>query len=98
MQIIADVLGDKIKLAASDQSVALGAAILGCLAAGKEITGYVAISQAIQAMAKVREDLVYRPDLAARKRYEKLYHLYREIASSDGQVAAAMRKLRDLEN
>ena len=97
MQICADVLGEKIKLAASEQSVALGAAILGCIAAGPEVTGYAAISQAIQAMAKVREDLVYRPDLGAKKRYEKLYQLYREMASADGPVAVVMRKLRELE-
>ena len=64
MQIYADVLDERIKLAESDQSVALGAAILGCLAAGPEATGYPGISQAIHAMARVREDLVYRPDLA----------------------------------
>jgi L-ribulokinase len=95
MQICADVLGEKIKLAASEQSVALGAAILGCIAAGTEVTGYAAISQAIQAMAKVREDLVYRPDLQAKKQYEKLYKIYREIGSAEGPMAAVMRKLRD---
>jgi L-ribulokinase len=96
MQICSDVLGEKIKLAASEQSVALGAAILGCIAAGTEVTGYHAISQAIQAMAKVREDLVYRPDLEAKRRYEMLYQVYREIAAGEGQVAGAMRRLREI--
>jgi L-ribulokinase len=95
MQICSDVLGEKIKLAGSEQSVALGAAILGCIAAGGEATGYVAISQAIQAMAKVREDLVYRPDLGAKRRYAKLYQLYREVAAADGQLVSTMRRLRE---
>lgn len=96
MQIYADVLNEKIQLAESDQSVALGAAILGCLAAGPEVTGYPAISTAVQAMARQREDLVYRPDLQARKQYEKLYPVYRALTTSAGPLASAMRDLRDL--
>jgi len=94
MQIYADVLNEKIALAASDQSVALGAAILGVLAAGEEVTGYAQVSQAIHAMAHQREDLVYRPDLQARKEYDKLYALYRTLADPAGPVTAVMRQLR----
>ncbi len=95
MQIYADVLGQKIGLAESDQSVALGAAILGCLAAGPEVTGYPAISTAISAMARQREDLIYRPDLPARRAYAKLYEVYRSLAHAAGPLAAAMRELRN---
>jgi L-ribulokinase len=94
MQIYADVLGEKITLAQSDQSVALGAAILGCLAAGSEVTGYAQISQAIHAMARQREDLAYRPDLHARKAYEKIYPLYRALCECEGSTAGVMRELR----
>lgn len=94
MQIYADVLKEKIELAASDQSVALGAAILGCLAAGEEVTGYAQTSQAIHAMAQQREDLVYRPDLAARKEYDRLYALYRALADPSGPLTTVMRALR----
>jgi L-ribulokinase len=94
MQIYADVLNEKICLAASDQSVALGAAILGCLAAGEEVTGYAQVSQAIHAMAHQREDLVYRPDLAARKEYDRLYALYRKVTDPMGPLAAVMRELK----
>jgi L-ribulokinase len=96
MQIYADVLNERITLAESDQSVALGAAILGCLAAGDEMTGYAQISQAIHAMARQREDLMYRPDLQARKDYEKLYPIYRRLADGNGVVASAMRELREI--
>jgi L-ribulokinase len=96
MQIYADVLNEKIAIAESDQSVALGAAILGCLAAGESATGYANISQAIHAMARQREDLVYRPDLVARKRYAKIYELYREVTRPAGQVASVMHRLREV--
>jgi L-ribulokinase len=97
MQIYADVLNEKIALAESDQSVALGAAILGCLAAGEEVTGYAQVSQAIHAMARQREDLVYRPDLKARKEYDALYGLYRKLADGAGTVAEVMRELKRID-
>ena len=96
MQIYADVLNERIKLAASKESVALGAAILGCLAAGPEASGHASLSQAIHAMAPEREDVMYRPDLAARRRYEKIYALYRSLADGAGVVANVMRGLRDV--
>ncbi len=96
MQIYADVLDERIKLAESDQSVALGAAILGCLAAGEAVTGYAGISQAIHAMARVRKDLIYRPDLRARREYEKVFSLYRNLTKSNEIVAETMRELRKL--
>ena len=96
MQIYADVLNERIKIAESDQSVALGAAILGCLAAGEGATGHASISQAIHAMARQREDVVYRPGLRARRQYDRVYALYRTLAERDGAVARVMRELRGL--
>jgi L-ribulokinase len=96
MQIYADVLNERIALAQSEQSVSLGAAILGCLAAGEKVTGYAQASQAIHAMARQREDLLYRPDLQARKAYDELYTLYRTLAEPNGQLAMTMRKLREV--
>jgi L-ribulokinase len=96
MQIYADVLNEKITLAQSDQSVALGAAILGCLAAGSDVTGYAQMSQAIHAMARQREDLAYRPDLRSRKAYDQIYPLYRSLCHCDGPTASVMRQLRGL--
>lgn len=88
MQIYADVLGAEIRLAESDQSVALGAAILGCLAGGGKT-----LKQAISAMARQREDLVYRPTKQGKKRYGELYPLYRKLAEPNGAVADVMRRL-----
>ena len=95
MQIYADVLGQKIKLAESEQSVALGAAILGALAAGESATGHATLGQAIKAMARQRTDLVYKPRPAARRAYDRIYALYRRLAANDGAVATTMRELRD---
>jgi L-ribulokinase len=90
MQICADVLGAEIHLAASEQSVAVGAAILGCVAAGSRAT----IEEAITAMARVREDLVYRPG-AGREKYAELYRLYRELAG-DEVMGGVMERLRGM--
>jgi L-ribulokinase len=90
MQICADVLGAEIHQAASEQSVAVGAAILGCVAAGSHST----IEAAITAMARAREDVVYRPG-EGRGKYEELYRLYRELAG-DGTVARVMGRLREM--
>jgi L-ribulokinase len=94
MQIYADVLDREIALAASDQSVALGAAILGCLAARGQEAGTGDVSQAIHAMARQRDDVIYRPDPGANKHYETLYPLYRSLTDGGGSVAQVMRQLR----
>ncbi len=73
LQTYADVLDARIKIPQSDQPVALGAAIFGCLAAGPERLGFASMSQVIHAMARQRDEPVYRPDLRARKDYERLY-------------------------
>lgn len=96
MQIYADVLGEEIRLAASDQSVALGAAILGRLAAETHELDPKTVSKAIHQMARQREDLTYRPQPESRASYEKLYALYRSVGACDGPLATAMRELRGI--
>jgi L-ribulokinase len=96
MQIYADVLGEEIRLAESDQSVALGAAILGRLAAEQGVTKDLDMSNAIHEMARQRQDLVYHPRGAEMKCYDALYALYRSVGESNGALARAMRELRDL--
>jgi L-ribulokinase len=96
MQIYADVLGEEIRLAASDHSVALGAAILGRLAAETHGLDPKAISDAILQMAPQRSDTRYRPRRPEQQQYDALYALYRSVGSCDGQIAAAMRELRKI--
>jgi L-ribulokinase len=94
MQICADVLGRKILLAESDQSVALGAAILGCTAAGPKASGYRSVDQVVKHMAHVRKDLAYIPRKAAARAYERPYALYRGLAEGRVTVPEAMKALR----
>jgi hypothetical protein len=70
MQILADVLDGRIKIAASDQPAALGAAVLAAIAAGLDRTGHASLSQTIHAMAHQRRDLIYRPDVRTRNQHE----------------------------
>lgn len=94
MQIYADVLGRPIALAEAEQSVALGAAILGALAAGPEVTGHATMTAAIQAMARQRTDLRYEPNPTNHAAYDRLYALYRRLTAGDGTLAQTMRELR----
>jgi L-ribulokinase len=92
MQIYADVLGEEIRLAESDNAVALGAAILGNLASIKDSS--TDARTVITAMARQRPEPVYRPNPDARAKYDALYALYRAAADCNGVLARTMRDLR----
>ncbi|WP_449619714.1 ribulokinase [Robertmurraya sp. Marseille-Q9965] len=75
MQIYADVTNLEIKVAASQQTPALGAAIFAAVAAGSENGGYDSIVEASNKMARVREE-TFKPIPENVKIYEKLYQEY----------------------
>ncbi|MCL6457822.1 MAG: ribulokinase [Gorillibacterium sp.] len=75
MQIYADVTNREIKVAASRQTPALGAAMFGAVAAGSAKGGYDTIVEAADKMARVREE-TYLPIPAHVAVYEKLYQEY----------------------
>jgi L-ribulokinase len=87
VEIYADVLGEPISVHPSKHGPALGAAILGALAAG-ERTGFLSAAAAVRAMAAPkrgvpgRELLVVRPNRGHRAAYEKSYQEYRALADS----------------
>ena len=60
LQIYADVCNREIKLAASDQSGAIGNAILGLMAAGPRRSGYNDVCQAAIAIGKI-SSVSYKP-------------------------------------
>lgn len=82
VQIYADVLGKPITVHPSKHGPALGAAILGVMAAGKKASGFSSAAAAIKAMAAPPKEtaVVVTPDRAANRAYAPLYQNYREMA------------------
>jgi L-ribulokinase len=78
VQVYADVLGESIMVHPSKQGSALGAAILGSLAAGI----FDSPKAAIRAMAtpRVGEAAIVKPNRSNRKIYDSLYREYRRHA------------------
>lgn len=98
MQIYADVLGKKIKIAASDQAAALGSAVYAALAAGKDKGGYDSYWEAVRNMSHVKEQ-IYEPDKNNVQKYKKLYTLYRKFSSIMGaQGRDLLLDLRKIKN
>lgn len=76
MQIYSDITNREIRISASSQTPALGSAMFGAVAAGKERGGYDSIVDAAKEMARLK-DLVYRPIPENVKVYNKLYAEYK---------------------
>jgi len=83
MQIYADVTNRPMKISRSDQTCALGAAIFGAVAAGKNISGFADVAEAQAAVCGVR-DTVYSPNPEHHKVYAELYNLYRVLHDAFG--------------
>jgi len=83
MQIYADVTGRPMKVSRSDQTCALGAALFGAVAAGKNAGGFANVAEAQAALCGVR-GTVYRPAPSAHKAYGELYGLYRQLHDAFG--------------
>ncbi len=81
MQIYADVIGKPMKVARSEQTCALGAALFGAVAAG---AGTVAELQARMTACRER---VYHPEPEAHAVYAELYQLYRTLHDAFGTTA-----------
>ncbi len=98
MQIYADVTGREIRISASDQTVALGSAMFGAVAAGRARGGYDSIFDAAKAMSRIR-DKVYVPDLQAKAAYDKLFAEYRILHDYFGRGENdVMKRLKALRN
>lgn len=93
MQVFADVLGRPIRVAASAEPCALGAAMFGALAAGVEGGGHGSIAEAAEAMAHMapRE---HAPDPGRHALYTRLYGYYVEMHDLFGRSNRLMAELR----
>jgi L-ribulokinase len=72
MQVYADVTGRPLRLVRSSQACALGAAVLGAVAAGDAGGGYDGMETAARSMGGTKE-VVYRPDAQREGRYSDIY-------------------------
>lgn len=96
MQVYADVTGLPIRVAQSPQASALGAAILGAVAAGKAGGGYDSPTAAAQSMARLL-DVVFKPSAERQKIYEALYQEYLALHDYFGRGGnEVMKRLRGI--
>lgn len=98
MQIYSDVTNMEIRISASDQTPALGSAMFGAVAAGKEKGGYDSIVDAAKVMGKVK-DKYYKPILENVKAYDKLYAEYKLLHDYFGRggndVMKRLKKIKE---
>lgn len=86
VQIYADVLGEPITVHPCKHGSALGAAILGTLAAGERASGFRSAEAAIRTMAEPRANVaarrarVVKPDPKTREVYQLAYQEYLALA------------------
>ena len=96
MQIYADVTNREIRISASSQTPALGSAMFGAVAAGKERGGYDSIVDAAKEMARLK-DVVYRPIPENVEMYNKLYAEYKLLHDYFGRGANdVMKRLKEI--
>ena len=96
MQIYADVINMPIKISGSEQGGALGAAIFGAVAAGREAGGYDDAFEAAARLGKVREGQ-YVPDPENAAIYDKLYKEYKILHDYFGRGSNdVMKRLKAL--
>ncbi len=94
MQIYADVTNREIRLCGSSQACALGSAMFGAVAAGKERGGYDSVAEAAEHMASLK-DLVYRPNPENHAVYNELFKEYVQLHDYFGKGENdVMKRLR----
>ncbi len=98
VQVYADVLGQSIVVHPCKHGPALGAAILGAVAAGRKATGFGSASSAIRAMAApkrndpARRATTVRPSRSNHRAYAAIYQEYRDLADYVAKKSATKSK------
>lgn len=96
MQIYADVLNTEIKISASSQTPALGSAMFGAVAAGKDRGGYENITDAAKEMGGVKEE-TFKPNPDSVRVYEQLYAEYETLYNYFGRGENdVMKRLKNI--
>ena len=99
MQIYADVIGQPMLIAGSTQAPALGSALAAAVTAGAAQGGYATWEEAQLRMTSLKEKR-FEPRPDARRVYDELYGLYRElhdafggVSNPRGDLASLMKRL-----
>lgn len=97
MQIYADVTNRVIKIADSNHTPAIGAAMFGAVAAGEANCGFDSIVDAAGKMARVKEKVV-KPIPKNVLVYERLYKEYSKLYDLFGRENNVMKRLRSIKS
>jgi L-ribulokinase len=96
LQVYADVMELPVRVAASGQAVALGAAIFGALAAGGKGGGFDDVQAAVKKMTR-RPRKRYDPNPAHQAAYRELFDIYQQCHDEFGRnVPDRMARLKKL--
>ena len=95
MQIYADVIGQPMLIAGSPQTPALGAAVSAAVTAGAGDGGYATWDEAQKRMTTLKGKR-FEPRPGARRVYDALYGIYRELHDAFGGVPGAHPDLASL--
>ncbi len=95
MQVFADVCNMPIRLAGTSQAMALGAAMCGAAAAGRERGGFDSIHEAARRIAKPLKK-TYEPDPEHAALYDELYRQYVDLHDHFGRRERLMHRLREI--
>ena len=92
MQIYADVIGQPMLIAGSPQTPALGSAVSAAVTSGSAAGGYDSWTDAQDRMTSLKPKR-FEPRPAAKKVYDELYAIYRELHDAFGGVAGGRADL-----
>ncbi len=99
MQIYADVTGREMAVSGTDQASALGSAMLGAVAAGRELGGHGSLTDAISHMVPPHSH-VYRPIAENQAPYAILFDEYKRLydyfGRGENKVIKTLRSLRNV--
>ncbi len=91
IQVYADVIGKKIKVASSTQAGAKGSAMFAAVAGGY----FSDMNEAVKKLAD-KYGKVYYPNPENTRKYEKLYNEYKKLCQYFGSENNVMKKIREV--
>lgn len=89
MQIYADITGKEFKIAFSKQTCALGAAIFGAVAAGKEKSGFASVQEVQEKICRFKPN-TYKPDEKNYLIYDRIYKNYKKLHDAFGMPTGSL--------